>query len=376
MAGSYQKRGDHSYLLTYHIGYDTNGKRIRKTRTVKAKNDSEAEIKLAEFITEIEAGEYIAPSKTKFGDYVKIWRKDIAKQIAPKTLETYDYTIYKWLLPVFSHMKIQDIDHIQINTYLEKLEGRNLSSSTLIRHYNILNSIFKLAVRNETIKKNPVEKVPRPSVTHKEGDVYTSEELQELYRLLNKEENQQQALIVKLALMTGMRKGEILALQWKDLDFEKTIIHVRHSLSHTKEEGYILKEPKTKRSIRKVAPPEKLMQDLKNHQSQKVEDRANAQELWEGGTYFFVFSSDLGKPLYPNAPDRWLRRFFQRTGFKKVRFHDLRHTSATTLINKANMHTISKRLGHTNITTTMNQYGHYLEEADKEIAQLFNEDYI
>lgn len=208
-------------------------------------------------------------------------------------------------------------------------------------------------------------------------NVYDSNELKELYHLLNKEQNEQMVLIIKMALLTGMRKGEILALQWNDVNFSTNTIHVHHSLSYTKENGYHLKEPKTKGSIRKVAPPQKFMTELKKHIYMKKTDRMAANELWEGGNYAFVFSTDMGKPLHLDSPNRWWTRFLKRTGFKRIRFHDLRHTAATNLINKnANIHSISRRLGHSNIKTTMNIYGHYLEEADQKIADMLDEDYI
>ncbi|MBO1910146.1 site-specific integrase, partial [Microvirga sp. 3-52] len=232
-------------------------------------------------------------------------------------------------------------------------------------------------VRNEMIQKNPMEKVDKPSVTYKAGNVYNSDELRQLFQILNEEENKQMALMIKMALKTGMRKGELLALQWDDIDFDKNTIHVRHSLSYTKLNGYQLKEPKTKKSIRKVAPPSQLMDELKSHKQIKKTDRNNAVELWDGGNHFFVFSTDLGKPFFPGVPNTWLTRFFKRTGLKRIRFHDLRHTAATDLINKgANIHSISNRLGHSNIGTTMNIYGHYLEEADQKIAAMLEDDYI
>src|SRR5699024_10885185 len=203
----------------------------------------------------------------------------------------------------------------------------------------------------------------KPSVTYKPGEVYNSNELKQLFLLLNQEENNQMVLMVKMALKTGLRKGELLALQWDDVDFATNTIHVRHSLSYTKENGYQLKEPKTKGSIRKVAPPKKLMDELRKHKLIKSTERIEAAELWEGGKCFFVFSTDFGKPFFPSVPNRWRTRFINRVNIglkkndkpllKKIRFHDLRHTAATDLINKgANIHSISKRLGHANITTT------------------------
>lgn len=377
LAGSIQKRGKNSYLLVYHVGYDQNGKRIRKTKTVRAKNKTEAKKKLAAFVTEIEMGLYVAPSKILFSEFIKIWRKERIDKIAPRTMENYNYCLESRILPVFGHLKLEDISHVYINNFFENLKKDNLASATIQKYYNVINSIFNLAIKNELIKKNPMEKVDRPTVKHREGSVYNSNELRDLFQLLNKEENKQMALIVKMALITGMRKSELLALQWEDIDFKSNTIFVRHSLTYTKENGYELKEPKTKNSIRKIAPPKKFMEELEKHKQKKEKERSLAEELWAGGKYNFVFCTDLGKPFYPNVPNRWWKRFLNRTGFKKIRFHDLRHTAATNLINKgANIHSISKRLGHANISTTMNIYGHYLEEADQKIAEMLNDDYI
>jgi len=276
--------------------------------------------------------------------YVKTWRKDTAKKVSPKTLETYDYALNGRIIPSLGRHKMENISHVHINDFLEKLEADDLATSTIQKHYNVLNSIFKLAVKNETLKKNPMDKMDKPAVTYKEGEVYNSDELKQLFTLLNNEENAQMVLMVKMALKTSMRKGEILALQWDDIDFATNTINVRQSLSYTKEDGYILKEPKTKKSIRKVAPPKKLMDELKKHKLIKSTDRMESEELWEGGKYFFVFSSDLGKPYYPSVPNKWWTRFINRVNkdlkkndqpiLKKIRFHDLRHTAATDLINK------------------------------------------
>src|SRR5690606_31030144 len=137
------------------------------------------------------------------------------------------------------------------------------------------------------------------------------------------------------------------------------------------------KEPKTENSIRQVAPPKKLMDELKKHKLIKSTERMQAAELWEGGKYFFVFSTDLGKPFFPDVPNRWWVRFLKRNNFKKIRFHDLRHTAATDLINRgASVFEISKRLGHSNINITAKTYAHYLDEADQRIADLLDDDYI
>lgn len=171
-----------------------------------------------------------------------------------------------------------------------------------------------------------------------------------------------------------MRRSEILGLQWEDIDFETNTIHIRHALYYSKENGYQLKKPKTKTSIRSLIAPNYVMAELKKFKLLKNTDRIQAKELWEGGQYFFIFSTWNGKPFYPTVLGTWWRRFLNRTKYKQIRFHDLRHTAATLLINQG-LHPkiISERLGHADIKTTMNIYGHYLREADQEAANKLDE---
>lgn len=375
MAGHFQDRGNGSYLLVYHVGYDANGKRIRKTRTVKCKNNSEARIKLAKFVTEITTGEYVAPSNTKLKTYAeKQYIKSIERNLAPSTVELYQSLLNNYTYQHLGHYPLEKITHSHIGEYIQVLEDLNFSSSTIQKHHNLLNGLFKLAVRNEVITANPMDKVDKVSVTHEEGDIYDNNEINALINLLNKEDNTQMSLLVKLAVTTGMRRGEILALQWDDVDFNSNTINVRHSLSYTKDHGYQIRQPKTDKSIRTISVSNKLMNELKKHKLIKSTERLEASELWEGGKRFFVFSSTFGKPLYPSVPSRYFRRFLDRTGFKKIRFHDLRHTHVNYLIGKgASIADVSKRLGHSSIAITVDVYGHLDRERDEALANMFDD---
>ncbi|ADU31008.1 tyrosine-type recombinase/integrase [Evansella cellulosilytica] len=382
MAGNVENRGNNRWRLEVSLGVDQDGKRIKKRKTITAKNKTEAKKRLAEFVTEIEAGEYIDPSKMKFKDFVKEWETKYGmKHLGAKTLETYKSIINNYLIPTFGNKKLDEFKPINIINYLDCLGEDNarkdgkeggLSSSSIKYHYRVLRNIFSRAKEWIIIKNNPVESVKPPKVTQEKTSVYTKDEVIELLELL-KNEPIHQKLMVTAALMAGLRRGEILGLQWDDIDLDAGTISINHSLQYTKEKGYVLGPPKNNSSIRKVSIPMYLVEEFKKYKRTKSKERIQAAELWEGGKYFYVFSSWNGKPFYPTAVGTWWRRFLKRKGFKYIRFHDLRHTAATLLINEGeHAKTISARLGHADIKTTMNIYGHYLREADEKAANKLN----
>lgn len=376
MAGSLEKRGKNSWRLEVNAGVDANGKYIRKRKTVTARNKSEAKELLQEFSVQVRKGQYIAPSEIKFANFVESWRNQAKKELAPKTMEMYNYLLDGRVIPHFGHYKMENIITMNINEYIDGLEKEGLSSSTRQKHLNVLSNIFKMAYKNKLIEINPVEEANSVIVRYKSGEVYDDEELKHVLHLLNEENNFQMALLVKLAFNTGMRKGEILALQVDDLDFANNIIHIRHSLSYTKENGYQLKQPKTKNSVRSIGVSSKMMKELKRQVYVKRTNKADAAELWQGNENQYVFSSDLGKPIHQNVPSKWWSRFQKRHNLKKIRFHDIRHTFATGLMNKGtNINKLSKYLGHNSISVSMDIYGHLIK-SDREIADTQDEHYI
>lgn len=380
MGGSIENRGKGKWRISVNLGLGSDGKYIRKRKTVTAKNKTEAGKLLSAFETEINEGEYIEPTKMKFGAFVDEWRtKYASEKLAPKTLEMYNYLLDGHILPVFKNKRIDSFLPMHITNYLHGLkqtrhDGKKggLSTSTIQKHYNVLSSIFKFAEKNLLIKHNPVENAEKPIVRYKKLDVYTTDEMIQIYRLLN-DAPLHRSLITKLALDTGMRRGEILALQWDNVNFDDNTIYICHSLSYTREDGYRVKSTKTDET-RTVAVADYLMQDLKAYHHTKKKERLQAAELWRGGRYFFLFSSWDGKPLSPDGTSQWWDRFIERTGFKRITFHCLRHSAATHLINQGvHAKIISERLGHKSIKITMNTYGHYIKEADEKAANINND---
>ncbi|MBO1515673.1 site-specific integrase [Metabacillus bambusae] len=175
----------------------------------------------------------------------------------------------------------------------------------------------------------------------------------------------------QIGLTTGMRRGELLGLEWKNVNLEQGTIQVKQTVVYVNKQ-HIVKEPKTKNSVRTVTVPVSLIDELKKFKSVWKKDRFKVGDKWEGGEYEFLFSSWHGKPMHPSSITTWWNRFEKRYNLPHIRFHDLRHTSATLLINSGvHAKIISSRLGHADIRTTMNIYEHALQEADVEAANKF-----
>ncbi|WP_246031865.1 tyrosine-type recombinase/integrase [Salibacterium salarium] len=224
----------------------------------------------------------------------------------------------------------------------------------------------------QLLKENPVANVKSPKVPQGASSTYDNQEVEQLKAALEHEPLHWKVMIL-LVITTGMRRGEVLGLEWEHIDLEIGIIDIKQSLVNQKlATDDIVKEPKTGRT-RIVSLPEPLIELLKVYKKEANKNRLETAELWEGGKYFFAFSSWHGKPMYPSSITTWWRRFVKRHGLRHIRFHDLRHTSATILLNQGvHAKVISERLGHADIKTTMNIYSHVLRSADQEAAKHFN----
>ncbi len=381
-----QKRGENSWLLSLYTGKDASGKYIRKTRTIKVEDEALLKTKkrlqdyldneFAKFKQEIEAGEYIAPEKMTFAAFVGEWREKYAREhLGDATLDTYNIHLKNRIIPVFGHKRIDEIKTIQIMNFIEDLkkgsrqDGKegSISAGTIQYIHRTIKNVFSRAVDWKVIKSNPVEGVKKPRVIQKNMEVYDEAEVGELLALLENEAIHWRVMIT-LALTTGLRRGELLGLDWKNVDLDKGTIDVRQALTFSKN-GYKVKEPKTKNSIRRVSLPASLIPDLKTFKTHCNKQRMKTSDLWEGGENFFLFTFWNGKPLNPYSVGTWWRRFSANNKLKYIRFHDLRHTSATLLLNQGvHAKIISSRLGHANITTTLNIYAHALQEADQAAA--------
>lgn len=373
---SARKRGKDSYLLTVELGYDSLGKRIKHTKTVKTKNKKEADIELAKFIVEVESGEFIAPEKMSFEAFVYEWKTKFAvKHLGLKSIENYTAHLNNRIIPYFKGVQINQIKTMHIIRFLDsinvRLDGKNgeVSSATIVYIYRILRSIFLKAVEWRVIKENPMKGVKKPKeVPTNEIQVYDEHDVKLLFKALE-DESFLFRMLITLAISTGMRRGELIALEWKHIDFNDGTLKVVQSISINENGQPVIKPPKTNKSVRTISLPSSTLEMLKKYRMHYLQEKMRILDRWKETDHEFVFPNAYGGSLHFSRPTKWWIKFLDYNGLKKIRFHDLRHTSATLLINQGvHAKIISERLGHADITTTMNVYGHALQSADKSAA--------
>lgn len=368
-------------------------KRNRKYKTVKAKNEKQAQILLAKYIAEITGEGYFEPKKMNFVHFVlNEWEPKCArKRLADTTYETYMEIVHNRILPAFKYLSLEQITPKHIVDFLHNLEEEGmrldlekdengnlvrkegkLSSSSIYYHYRVLNHILNFAVEIQIIKDNPCKAIEKPKVEHKEVEIYTRDEVIRLLECLESEKHVPHwQIIFKLAIITGMRRSELCGLEFKHFDYDECKVHIKQALTYTKENGYSIHEiRKGKRTARQrtVYLPRDLIEEVKKLEHQRKIERfaIGKKNLWLEGKYNLILAHEDGRPYHPRTVQRWWERFIKRHGLKYINVHALRHTSATMLIMEGvNVKTVSARLGHSSTRVTTGTYGHAVDEYDK-----------
>lgn len=385
-----EKRGENSWKLVVDVGEKADGSRDRRSKTIrvedksllktKKKLENYLEEELLKFKMEVESGEYIAPEKMTFGAFVKEWRLNYATDhLEEKTLYSYEVNLKKHILPILTHRRMDQIKPLHIINLLKTLAqpgvkrgGGSLSTGTIEIIHRVIKNIFSRAVEWKVIKDNPVSSVQKPKVISKRNTPYDEAEVKDMFAALKKEPRHWR-LFVTMAVTSGLRRGELLGLEEKHIDLETGVLTVEQSVAITSNGAARVKQPKTSSSIRKVTLPVTVLEELKEYIEYRKKERAAMGNDWNGGGHLFIFSHPDGKAFHQERPYLWFRKFLKKNGLRYIRFHDLRHTSATLLINQGvHAKIISERLGHGNISTTMNIYGHALQSADQSAADKFD----
>ena len=376
MAGSIEKRGKNSYRLTVSEGFDLNGKPMIHRKTVHG-NKKDAEVELAKFVTEVQNGLVIDGKSLKFSEFTEIWKRDYgSKELAPSTYKRYCRMLETRLLPYFGHFYINKIkptdimkfyDLLEKDTQLVRKKGNNgsktkkpLSGKTILEHHRLLRAMLHKAVYWQLIVANPAERVQPPKARKPKRRSYDDEQtkiLIENLELLPSEDTKYKVAII-LTVFTGVRLGELMGLEWQDVDFKNGIISINRSSQYLADMGVFTKVPKTESSIREIAIPEFII-SLLEEKLWYEEQKSIYGELWTNSDRLFV-QADC-KPMHPSTISKWFVKYVGQIGLPVINFHGLRHTNASLLVaQNIDIAVISARLGHAQISTTLDFYVHPL----------------
>ncbi|WP_342405549.1 tyrosine-type recombinase/integrase [Brevibacillus sp. FSL K6-2834] len=389
---SIEKRGANSWRLTVELGYGPNGERLRERKVIKVEDPAllKTKKKLREYLEsewlkfklEVEAGEYITPEKMTFAAFIEEWRTKYAeKQLAPKTLKEYLGHIRNHILPALGHKRLDEIKPMHIITLLDRLSnpgsrkddrGQMLSGRTIQYIYSVMRNIFAQAESWKLIKSNPIKEIKKPKAEKKKAQFYEADEAQEVIKALNEEPLMWRLLILG-AIIGGFRRGELIALEWPQVLFAENAIHIKKSIPLTADGKVYEKDPKNGED-RIVQMPGWYMEEMRRYHLQWREEKMKIRDRWEGGDREYVFHAGYGKPLYFTYPSEWWSKFVKRHGLRYIRFHDLRHSSATLLIHQgASLKAIQERLGHKQHQTTADIYAHVTKQVSRDLADKFDQ---
>ena len=336
-----------------------------------------------EFIRSVKE-ECYTPDDIIFENFVyETYFPTIKNMISPSTYELYQKLAKKFLMKRFGKMKLKDIKTVDIQNFIvsltnETITDRNknkvtdkcLSPSTVKRYLTVLKSILAMAVKLDYIETTPAraEKLYMPRVTAPKVDFYTRQEAIEMLKCLEKEDVQFRTMI-QIAIVAGLRRGEIVALKFSDVDFEAKNVTVSRSAVKIKGEKAIIKPPKDY-EVRTVSLTDGVLKLIRDLKFEKEITKVRLGNKWEGDD--FMFTQWNGEMMNPMTPTDQFSKFLARNDLKHIKFHALRHTCATLLLRcGVDIKQVQARLGHGDIETT-NKYLHYVDEGDIEATLLLD----
>ena len=314
---------------------------------------------------------------------MEIWTKDYAlKELAPSTYYRYKRMLETRITPYFGHYKLNKIKPTDIMRFYDLLEEdtqivrrknnngkktrKPLSQKTILEHHRLLSAMLHKAVYWQLIVSNPAERVQPPKTSKPLRRHYDEDQTKILVDNLQKLKGNQikYRTAILLDIFTGARLGELVGLEWSDIDLKNGIININKSSQYLSEKGVFTKAPKTESSIRDVAIPDFIVSLLEEYKLWYDEQKSIVGDFWHESNRLFV--QDDGKPIHPSTISKWFEQFVKKIGLPVINFHGLRHTNATLLISQqVDVATVSARLGHAQITTTYNFYVHPLKSHDR-----------
>lgn len=406
MSGHLEKRGKKSWNIIIETGRDpSSGKRKRLKKIFHGKS-KDAEKEMVRLLIEIEQGLYVEPAKMSFGAYLIDWLADAKNKISPRTHMRYKEITSNNIIPELGKINIEKLKPMHLQNYYNKMieSGRmdgagGLSPTTVLQHHRIIHKALEMAVKLQILPRNVADAVEPPKKARQEIRPLTAEQVRAMLEAAEKTMFLPQ---IAIAVLAGLRRGEIFGLRWSDISFEEGTITVNQSAQYIKEKGIFYKEPKTKRSRRTIDVSKYILDVLKALKVKQNKDRLARGESFRNERDL-VFTQPDGRPQFPDSISSWFPRFIvgihihsacnsrvervdycpccdkkisrdEVTALRRINFHALRHTHASLLLKSGeSLKLICDRLGHGSIGITADTYTHLEKGMQKKAAEKLEE---
>lgn len=364
------KNGKVKIKITVELGYDDRGKRIRRFKTVTVNSLSERVVNRAitKFELEVANDKPKDFNNLKYSDAVNLWMENHVSKLSDNSLRIYSESI-KESLNYFGDMKIHDMKKIHFVEFKNHLLTNNIGNAK--GKLDVCKYVLTQMIEWDLLVHHPGNKVFISKETA-EMDFYNEQEVRQLFSILE-QESQKYRILIKTAILTGMRKSELRGLTIQNVDFKNNKIIVKHSLAKNKKTGYYLGPTKNKK-IRTLSMPEDFMKDLKAYVNEVRKLKMALGDQWKGTSDMdLVFCNNDGQPHDSSVWNKVFKQILMRNDMRVIRFHDLRHTHASLLLSMGEkMKVIQERLGHSSITITMDTYSHLTKEDEDSAANLLS----
>ena len=357
MKTSITQRSKGTYCIRFDLPAAADGERRQKRVTIRGTR-KDAQLRAAQILTELGTTQYVDPGRQRLAEFLDEWLETKKRSLVDKTWRRYASIVRLHLKPLMGSLKLRDLQPLQIENAIAKwIEGPRLDrkkgsrcSTSVHHHFNVLNAALSCAVKWRRLHQNPCRFVDRPKRDDREISVLGVDDLRQLFHAVTVATLR---IIILVAISSGLRRGELLGLQWQDIDMEAREISVRRSVERV-DGSACFKIPKSKKSRRTVVIPPLAALALQQHRKGQ---HARFEVLGLTQSPDTVVFDDVGS-IYD--PERLTSRYYRaiRKAGIAVRFHDLRHSYATLLLALgANVKTVQNALGHTTAAMT-NRYLH------------------
>ncbi len=343
-----------------------------KRKTLYARTQEGAIRKLQQAQHELRQGILATGPKQKLADHLTYWLEQVKKRkVRASTYVRYHTALQTHILPALGHLSLNKVTLRMIQQFYNRKLDEGQSPSSVITMNKVLNQAFGYAVKERLISVNPCKGVSLPTEERREVQPLTVEQA---HQLLQAAQGTLFEPFIALAVVVGLRHGELLALRWQDIDFAEGTLSIHHTLTRTEDHRYVMGDPKTEASSRTIFLPRPVLDILATHLTKQKEMRMKAGPAWQPND--LVFCTRQGKQLWAANVLHSFYRLLNRAGLPKMHIHDLRHSASTLLRNMGvDLKVIQGILGHSTLDMTANVYSHVLlsmqKEAVKKMETLF-----